>query len=542
MENMAKALVGLACHLRTIRNRLVPISRLPPELIGSVFKALVNTPKPGTLGAEFYTRLRIRYWSRAMLVCRDWRRAALSTTSLWSTIVVMQNKSLLPHSLSMLSFERSGSTPLTVICDSEDAATTSRLHAALAPHIARVQELYFSSASEEARGNAAFLCSHYAPELKTLQLLQSGGGDEDGRIPQHLLTKPRQTIMDESLAPKLQVLVLANLRAPQRAQLSSTLRVLCLIRMAFWIEADLTWFFATLSRLTGLEELVLMAIPDTYFGRRGDAIPITVSTPPLKRLSVEDQHWDAGFLSALRSRIHLPDDCAQQLYVRISSASLPLFLLEIYAQAERVFLGQARMIVLYGSSGRCIRWPPPTSARCLPGMILYDAQSHLLPTVFELWMAQDLDRCKFFPNITKLVIQADGNNGAYGSFPQRDPESDCEIFPALKDIQIIERKRLKPRSYESLLVFAKGRKEVGNPLETLQFILCQSKEKGPKALRARGEDLCSSWSDIVKHISYEIVEKIPTMEVPRSCSTPSDDHAFWKPVLWDSSRPFYKDL
>ncbi|PBK93409.1 hypothetical protein ARMGADRAFT_889701, partial [Armillaria gallica] len=62
-------------YIKQKKSLLAPIRRLPPELLCAVFKEAIKAEDPTSL-------------LRIALVCTYWRRLALSTHSLWSTITL----------------------------------------------------------------------------------------------------------------------------------------------------------------------------------------------------------------------------------------------------------------------------------------------------------------------------------------------------------------------------------------------------------------------------------------------------------------------
>ena len=74
--------------LRTTRNTLSPVNRLPPEVLGDVFVALVRS-----YAEHEYCDPSLRFdvsktfqWIVVTTVCRHWHRIALSTPEVWSFI------------------------------------------------------------------------------------------------------------------------------------------------------------------------------------------------------------------------------------------------------------------------------------------------------------------------------------------------------------------------------------------------------------------------------------------------------------------------
>ncbi|KAI0686652.1 hypothetical protein BC835DRAFT_1220195, partial [Cytidiella melzeri] len=72
-------------NIRYVRNRLAPVNRLPPELLGVIFEHTMNPHLPATaiLPKEMECR-----WPVVQSVCRHWRYTAVHTPVLWSYVDV----------------------------------------------------------------------------------------------------------------------------------------------------------------------------------------------------------------------------------------------------------------------------------------------------------------------------------------------------------------------------------------------------------------------------------------------------------------------
>ncbi|TFK60881.1 hypothetical protein BDN72DRAFT_778848, partial [Pluteus cervinus] len=79
--------------LKTIRNSLAPISKIPTELLSRIFR---NCPKDSTFpfsdeNLDVNTRFFVSW------VCRHWRSTALATPSLWTVISKKSREVPIPH-------------------------------------------------------------------------------------------------------------------------------------------------------------------------------------------------------------------------------------------------------------------------------------------------------------------------------------------------------------------------------------------------------------------------------------------------------------
>lgn len=104
LEDESARRVAQAVQLRSLRNALAPIAKLPAELLSQVFLQYALS-SPLDLLYELQ-------WARLMEVCRLWRAVGLSLEPAWSYILITSPR----YSLSRLAIqlERSGSLPLFV--------------------------------------------------------------------------------------------------------------------------------------------------------------------------------------------------------------------------------------------------------------------------------------------------------------------------------------------------------------------------------------------------------------------------------------------
>ncbi|KAH8101290.1 hypothetical protein BXZ70DRAFT_1064348 [Cristinia sonorae] len=77
-------------------NKVIPIARLPPEVLATIFSCYILSVDPGLTSADLLlsdpfcgNKNLIPYpWVHITHVCHDWREVALSTPSLWRTVYV----------------------------------------------------------------------------------------------------------------------------------------------------------------------------------------------------------------------------------------------------------------------------------------------------------------------------------------------------------------------------------------------------------------------------------------------------------------------
>ncbi|KAI0061051.1 hypothetical protein BV25DRAFT_1785934, partial [Artomyces pyxidatus] len=69
------------CAIATRRNALVPVARLPPEILDRIFAFVAHQ----TLSVKNSNREDGR-WINITHVCRSWRELAMSSHTLWTSI------------------------------------------------------------------------------------------------------------------------------------------------------------------------------------------------------------------------------------------------------------------------------------------------------------------------------------------------------------------------------------------------------------------------------------------------------------------------
>ncbi|KAF9051790.1 hypothetical protein BJ165DRAFT_1303086, partial [Panaeolus papilionaceus] len=91
IDEEVAALQASICELYNKRNRFVPISRLPPEIISRVFLCLrdhvssASNPLAPILRSH-EQHIQKLSWTVTMRVCRQWRDIALGYPELWNNI------------------------------------------------------------------------------------------------------------------------------------------------------------------------------------------------------------------------------------------------------------------------------------------------------------------------------------------------------------------------------------------------------------------------------------------------------------------------
>ena len=154
IDQVMSRLSSISANVHQFKNALVPINRLPPEVL-----ALVPTFR----GSE-------QDLINATAVCRHWRRTFISTPDLWTEIVSFgqeDSQVSTPHVQAYL--ERSGSVPI-------DVQTFAHAFRLFSPHIDRISSLELYLGRTPNLHEIAEHLSKPAPILETV-ILHGGGWD-----------------------------------------------------------------------------------------------------------------------------------------------------------------------------------------------------------------------------------------------------------------------------------------------------------------------------------------------------------------------------
>ncbi|KAI0802040.1 hypothetical protein BC629DRAFT_162202 [Irpex lacteus] len=111
------AVENLVSAIRGSQNRIAGINRLPEEILGYIFEVLADLVRDDTEMRlrSSWRNLPQERWLQINLVCRHWRRIALSRPALWTCIYFgAPNKDPSGNDLTAMSLGRSGILPLTL--------------------------------------------------------------------------------------------------------------------------------------------------------------------------------------------------------------------------------------------------------------------------------------------------------------------------------------------------------------------------------------------------------------------------------------------
>ncbi|VDC02021.1 unnamed protein product [Peniophora sp. CBMAI 1063] len=146
---------------KTHRNTLVPISKLPPEILGDIFEYQAHGIFPWIYSDSVLSTSAV-LWPAIMLVCKYWRDVAINHHALWTSLT---EKNIQRWPLFM---ERSHSRHVDIHSDSDKEGIATPLFAALAQlHRVRSIDLRIKNTEME---QIVPLLNVAAPNLQTLYL------------------------------------------------------------------------------------------------------------------------------------------------------------------------------------------------------------------------------------------------------------------------------------------------------------------------------------------------------------------------------------
>ncbi|KAF9232488.1 hypothetical protein BU15DRAFT_81175 [Melanogaster broomeanus] len=227
------------CALLTQRNALSPVSRLPHEILATVFLyqaySFYQDPRyPNIWGAP--------PWANVSYVCRHWRAVALNCPSLWSFLFVF------PPRWTEELLSRSKTVPLRIhVTQGRWARKEMVFVEKVTTDVTRIQDLRLKLPCNLAEEVFAKL-SASAPLLHTLRLLVTKTGAESVLVPDTLFN--RET-------PALQTLELYYCHIPWSTPIFTTLTTLRLCNLASPSLPTMTELLAILRHMPDLAHLYL---------------------------------------------------------------------------------------------------------------------------------------------------------------------------------------------------------------------------------------------------------------------------------------------
>ncbi len=132
--------------LRTRRNTLAPISKIPAELLAEIFILAkpLDTPYPEDLEKHYRDIDEIRGWLNVACVCQNWRNVALNAARMWNRLDLCSIKDL-EWAAKVLA--RSQHAPLHVKCSDSERDWT--VLSAILAHMDRIEHLEIDSVATD---------------------------------------------------------------------------------------------------------------------------------------------------------------------------------------------------------------------------------------------------------------------------------------------------------------------------------------------------------------------------------------------------------
>ncbi|KAF9480816.1 hypothetical protein BDN70DRAFT_856259 [Pholiota conissans] len=149
--------------LKMLRNTFVPVSRLPPEILCSIFVILKEDKIPFSILPD------LTWIKPTTHVCRHWREVAIASPNLWADPPVTN------PSWTKLMLQRSKDTPLII---ESDTFPSFRALGMIFEHSQRIKALKLRMKTMQMWNKVQKILPESLPQLESLQLsLSSGLGD-----------------------------------------------------------------------------------------------------------------------------------------------------------------------------------------------------------------------------------------------------------------------------------------------------------------------------------------------------------------------------
>ena len=236
-EEITKQILSL-CNLRTRRNTLSLISRLPTETLATIFIHCAHDYH--CEDSSHFTRT-VPDWVNVSYVCRHWRNVALNCPTLWSYIFMKSQR----WTEELLARSKQASLKLRVRGALYEKPLR-RLHIVeqVINQAERIQELCLHLPPTDTHEVLSKLSSR-APRLQTLKILVFGDACW------------QSFILFDGDTPALRTLELSDCSVPLHSLNLSGLTTLSLNRIPGRFQQSMPEFLATLSCMPGLSHLYL---------------------------------------------------------------------------------------------------------------------------------------------------------------------------------------------------------------------------------------------------------------------------------------------
>lgn len=520
---LQKALVSV----QNIRNCYAPINRLPPEILGHIFRD-VRDSRQDTYKTRCYG-LRSQVpgeWGYVMLVCRHWRKIALYNPRMWSFVRVDLGRVFEPQEPGCkriryphaLNFRRSGDVPLAVECDIDRNSLLSKeFHPRLkyiVRHARRIQNLrlFISWKHSGQLRDLNYLVSPVCyPSLDVLQVTVFSGSSFETDVAQPL------HFFRHLYSPRIRTVFVEGFTGWLSGSLS-TLRNLCISRQSF-SDKDLVRLLEVLAENPRLEDLALCEM--MYL--EGD-LPLRhwtkVSMPSLKRVIIKQS--DTSIYDVVDSALSLPVTTARQY----SDPSV-LWTRMLPTTADRLCLFYRTLVIATGPS-----------AVSLTGYLnkpLFVPQANLIRELslgaFSKAAVGDFVAFRHMEKVHVLTVQG----CEFAKWIALALQDGPMVFPALTELRI-----LTPvdSSGAPLLKYLLHRKRRGIGIDRLRIVALRGSSENAKTFLAWRRS-CWKFLRAVPNVSFDLVEHLSLIELPDVCTDESLVHTFWEPNLWGIIPPIY---
>ncbi|EJF61017.1 hypothetical protein DICSQDRAFT_170560 [Dichomitus squalens LYAD-421 SS1] len=292
-------------------NSLIPLNRLPSEILSLVFSLAMMPLKPAgyhgpSAARQSYDLLPVTH------VCRRWRDVALSTPSLWSTLY----EDDVSHASAQLLQARAKETALTIYVNRSNP-TRALVQLLGVPRVgSRVTELFLQdlhdcTPSQLATGVLGFPAPHLERVVVRRQVPRNDTASDADDAGAGAPTEPIVRLFD-GVTPRLNTLVLHDVPFLP----SNSFQRLVHLKLSFetspiyWTLNDLLHL---LSRCTLLATATFVGLPTHFESTQTPSAP-SVSLTCLRRLVIGDCHGQASSMRAILAHLTLPADCAIRLH------------------------------------------------------------------------------------------------------------------------------------------------------------------------------------------------------------------------------------
>ncbi|KAI0692719.1 hypothetical protein BC835DRAFT_1307033 [Cytidiella melzeri] len=496
-DEIVQTVIDLPENIYSAQNRLAPINRLPPELLGIIFEHLIEDP-PVVVGTGYH--LMDYWWPEIQSVCRHWRHIAVHTPVLWSYMHVNVEALERQSALALTSLKRSRALPLTIylLGDIWHEVDDSSLLENIKSHSGRVRELRLDEV-----------------EVHFLDLyLQKADGLEVLVVNEPLFKEEYDDNVNSWHFPKLRTLVMNSFTGWNGANFR-TLRHLILEEQPINFDY-FHGLHALLALNPQLEDLVLL---DMHWEdlleewlSKGSNIGVLppLNMPNLRRIAVRTLSSEVTH-ELVEKRLVLQAGHAKVYYSPLSAA--PQFPFQ-----QKLFIGSHTCIV--STDGRSSYRIDDDFGRFYQECVIRSTQSQ--PKELWLWSfyrymrKSDFDwtvALKALQGVKKIVLARDIPSWL-------SHLSEHHLFPNLTELQI---HRQQPSDFEAITYFLEQRlKAPFDPIRILRFV-----PRTAKAVEG-WQEISRGYARLVPNVVLENPDALPLrMELPSICTTGSTVHAYW---------------